>query len=212
MRRNAILCENSLLVSLDRLFHLNLVGDNLRHDAALDINQCTLSAANAFFDVYPSSLAGLKVEPLRFFVSRTVFAPGVNTVSGEPVNPVLLIYPENALSRREITWWGNANGYADELTVFLRSQRTTQAAIQKIETNWLGVWEVERISRPLFGTGRVRLNKDLPDPLKLSAASFRLDEACDAARWTEDGKPLGADLSVLSRQINPSAGVGSESN
>jgi serine/threonine protein kinase len=204
-RHRAILCENSLLVSLNSLFRFNLVGDDLRHDAALDINQCTLSAAKAFFDVNSSSLAGLKVEPLRFFVSRTVFAPGVKTVSGMPVNPTLLIYSDNALSRREITWWGNANGYADELTAFLRRHRDTQVAIQKIETNWLGFWETERISRPLFGTGRVRLNNALPDLMKLSAESFRLDEACDAFRWTEDGQPLGADIPVLSQQVDPSS-------
>jgi serine/threonine protein kinase len=202
MHRNAILCENSLLVSRGRLFHLNLVEANRRHDAALDINQCTLSAPETIFDVTSSSFAGIKVEPLRFFVSRTVFAPGVKTVLGEPAHPALLVYPKNALSRREITWWGNANGYSDDFTVFLQSQSATQTSIQKIETNWIGAWDVERIFRPLFGTGSVRLIGEVPNSTTLTVGDFQLEAACAAARWTEDGNPIGADISVLARQVN----------
>lgn len=196
-RRRALLCENSVLVSLGTFCDMNLVGTDQAHKSTVDLHRCTLSIAKTIFDVQSSSGIGLKKDPFRFFISHTVFGSPLDSSSGGINSPTLLICSTNALQRREITWWGMANGYADALTVFVQKQLSSGSAPQQIETDWFGLWDPAMISRPLYGSGRVRFNGTPPAPLKMRIDDFQIDRASEAAVWSETGNPIGADISSL---------------
>jgi eukaryotic-like serine/threonine-protein kinase len=190
-----IMLQNSVLVSLDDLFDFDLSGGDAQVDAAFEARRCTFSAARSFFTVRTSDTGAPTSSPLALFVEENVFAGPADSGSDRNAARLLTcIGPVRAQKR--LDWWERSNGYAPEITVFLHDGGDAEpAGAQDFDRDWIQVWGADRVTRPLTGSGGVRLTERLPEKTKLVPASFELDAKSTAQRWAEDGSPIGADIS-----------------
>ncbi|MBT4865337.1 MAG: serine/threonine protein kinase [Planctomycetaceae bacterium] len=200
----AMFVSNSVLVSSEDMFDLNIRGDGPLIHGAAHIANSTLSAARTFFKVSADPINQPAAKPLQLVVENTVFAP---PVSGTPKSgPALLAYNAAfARTERQMQWWGQANGYTHLLRKHLDGPAETSGGAEQFETGWGKAWGLAACLRPLHGSGAIALEKPLPPSKGLEPADFALHPSSKAVRWTIEGKPIGANVQSL-------AGVGPKSS
>jgi len=194
-RRRAIIFRNSIAVSRDDLFSLNIDQPGSEIGGTIDLGYSTLSALDRFFLVRGGNLGAPAKSPLLMYADRCVFAPPLKS-GQQKATPVFLSCTGPVLNQKQVTWWENHCGYAPEITGFLRDESDSAATTrQDFEQVWLKRWGADQIAEPLLGANGVVLQKDLPtkaeDRFKLEPTDFHLHPASRAATW-DLKRPIGA--------------------
>jgi hypothetical protein len=211
MRRRALIFRNSIAVSRDDLFSLNIDQPGSEIGGAVDLSYSTLSAVDGFFRVRGGNLGAPAKAPLLVYADRCVFAPPLKP-GQQKVNPLLLACASAVLNQKQLAWWENRCGYAPEITGFIRDEGDSASARQDFEQVWVSRWGADQIAEPLLGPNGVVLQKDLPtkaeDRVKLEPTDFQLHPASRAATW-DLKRPIGAAIGSMNlpplRPVTPPA-------
>ncbi|MFO0917411.1 MAG: hypothetical protein U0872_03750 [Planctomycetaceae bacterium] len=100
-----------------------------------------------------------------------------------------------------IEWWGDSNGLAPEIN-FLLSADKEKSPSEKINglSAWQKAWREDQDLRFLTEVNGVVLEQPLViKPNGWQPGQFLLSPTSAAAKWSDDGGPIGADL----RQLEP---------
>ncbi|HUG92384.1 MAG TPA: protein kinase [Planctomycetaceae bacterium] len=199
LRGRAFVARDCILATVGDGFVLDISGRDGRIHAAVELSSCTVSAGGTFFDVKAERRTAPGTAPLRFFVEQTVFARPIDPETRAGRSPTLFRDAYGVRRQRQIEWWGQANGYASEISRFLVESSAGGAAAQDFTAGWLNVWGPAGEIRPLSAPGAVSLtHDDAPPPLRdITAAEFALGESAPARVWSADGKPIGADPALF---------------
>ena len=196
IRKRAFYLRNSLLVSLDELFQLRIPGIESEISGAIDIQNCTLSAASAFFNINSSTSAKKATDPLTLFVSETVFAPAVDPGVKPAPTQAIMTCKESVQSNQQIDWWGESNGYSVVIRHYLRRPGDAfDSPAQTIKERLTAMWKPSQLSRPLSGHDGVLLKHELPDRTELKSEDFVLHSSSSAYGWGRNKMPIGFDPS-----------------
>jgi len=158
-----------------------------------DLTHCTLSAQNTIVRLTSaSSLNGPAKLPSRWFVDNCVFAPPIELRASEATTPTLLTFIGPVIDRKELAWWGRANGAAREIKYWLRPEGSLPAADKSNHDAWVKTWGDAHELQALTSEGGVILRDPLPTRRdQIQVGSFQLRPSCKAMMWAE-GRPIGA--------------------
>ncbi len=166
---------------------------------ALIANQVTFSATRSAFHLQPADFPQPSV-PVRFYIERCVFAPPV-PLKEQPDFSTLVSRAGSPADLQLIQWWGTANGVAPEIASFLRADNET-AVTEKLNglAAWQSTWGEDQDLRLLTTPQGVVLDQPVPNKASgLRPLQFLLRANSSAAKWADDGGPIGADV----RQLDP---------
>jgi len=194
LRNRALRVENSLLVSLDRLFDVQFAGADPRLHGALDVAFSTLSAGREILSLRDIPAGQASADPFRVFLEQSVVAPPVTETATE--NPVVIGLAGGKLGDVPIEWWEEACGYSARIAPLMaRAGDATGAAAQGAARNdWANAWGPAHVLRPLLDEDGVLLSKEPAKAIDLTAQEFRLLPNSKAATWTNDGAAIGANI------------------
>ncbi|MBM81794.1 MAG: hypothetical protein CMJ78_14550 [Planctomycetaceae bacterium] len=188
LRSRQLHVHNSLLVSFNSLFDIDVLGFDPKVDAAIDLQRSTLSAAENFFEVRSTRISKAATVPLTFFAEQCVFAPPVGDSKTK-----LIVRESSAAQFGLLQWRGNANGFVSDIGQYVAT-KTDQDA-QQFGPVWEQAWGAENSFRVLTGDA-VRMSGQLPRRGAVKTDSFLLAGNCQAARWGKGGHPIGFDQEV----------------
>ena len=196
IRRRQVFLRNSILVSLSDLFELNIIGFGPEIAAAFDIQHCSLSAAKSVFKIRATRLAEMATAPLTFFVDESVFVPAVSSATRTQAIQTIFSCSQSVTEKGQIKWWGNANGFASEISQFLRTPNSDTSR-QNFDLAWKKLWGETQVSRPLDGPDGVLLRvAKLPHRTKVAYTDFALHDSCKAIEWSASRTQIGADTAL----------------
>ncbi len=165
----------------------------------IDLAHVTFSASKAAIRVEPMTSTEPAVSPMRLFVDYCAIVPPLEFKEGEAAEPVLMECDRTLIEQKQIEWWGNSNGVANEVPTLLRLSNADP--VTSI-VGWNKAWGDANAVRLLTGSKGVMLINTLPNKwANLKAASFNLDPNSPAATWAEGGRALGADPHLVEEAI-----------
>jgi eukaryotic-like serine/threonine-protein kinase len=192
-----LVCENSLLVAGNRLFDLRLpVGPG---PSSLDLRSCTLSAGGEYFH-FSTKSADSASNRGGVFVENSLFAPPVRQTESGGSHAALIGPVSSEFFRERVDWWEYANAYSDLIQLpgsAGPAQGTKSEGADEPLESWRQIAGPAHIVRSIGGLGAVLLPGDVSTVKEVDVADFRLKPEAQAATWSDAGKAVGADLSML---------------
>ena len=189
----ALEVDNSVLAGVRHVLEIDIGHEGKQIRGAVALNRCTLSAGHRFFALRAIRRAEPPVEPFRFFVTQTVFAPPVE--STQPGGAILLaVSDEAAIKGHQLQWWGYANGYSRTIGSYLSG---ASIGAGSFDSAWLKTWAPAACLFPIADRGDVALKRKYPPVTRLTVSDFELHPASKAARWSDLQRPIGADTSSI---------------
>jgi serine/threonine protein kinase len=192
-----LVCENSLLVAGNRIFDLRLPTGS--GPSTLDLRSCTLSAGGEYFHFSTKSVDGAP-NRVGVFVEGSLFAPPVRPTDSSAPHAALVGPVSSEFFRERVDWWEYANAYSDLIQLpgsgGLAQGTQSEGAAEPLE-GWRQIAGPAHIVRSIGGAGAVLLPGDVSTVKEVDVADFRLKAEAQAATWSDAGKAVGADLTVL---------------
>ncbi len=189
--------DNSAIAVLGDLFDLDLSGADPKVPGAISLSRSTLSSPTAFFRVRGAALLQSASRPVRLFADDTAFVAAVDGGTGSPQKPLFLDYTGHVRTQGQLDWWGDGNGYCDELRVFLRGEEDSAPEPQSLDKHWTDAWGPRHELRPLSSKGGVLTTGGYKAKTKIVPSDFTIAPASPAGKWRVDGAPIGADVAAL---------------
>jgi hypothetical protein len=167
--------------------------------AALIADHVTFSATRSPFHVQAAD-APPPLPPFRFYVSQCVFAPPLPQ-KDQPGLSTLISQAGTRADLQFIQWWGSANGVAPEIASFLcADNERTPTEKQNGLAAWQSAWGEDQDLRLLTDSHGVVLDQPISNKTGgLRPLQFLLSATSAAAKWADDGGPIGANV----RQLDP---------
>jgi serine/threonine protein kinase len=196
-----LLLENSILVAGNRIFDVRLPTGPAT--SVVDLRFCTLSSGMEYFH-FSSRSADATPGRVRVFVDNSLFAPPVhatqvNSMQGNSTRAMLFGSASPEFFRERVDWWEAGNAYSDliELPGSGASAGSKPDATSDSFENWQQVAGPVHILRSIGQTGAVLLAGDLPLIKEVTPENFQLKAEAPAARWSDTGQAVGANLASL---------------
>ncbi|HVW03197.1 MAG TPA: protein kinase [Planctomycetaceae bacterium] len=191
--QQGLILRNTVAVSREDLFQLRSIKGAGGGSAALDLEQCTLSAGRNVFQI-DVKREGNAPPPLRVFLNECAYVSPVKEASG--AGPTLLVAPDPAaLAHGLVEWWEEGCGYGGDYTSFVQKTGEPKPKDQPFES-WTQLWG-GRVQRPLVGTNGVLLKTLLPTRTTFKPQNFELLATSKANTWGVGGHPIGANVAVI---------------
>jgi eukaryotic-like serine/threonine-protein kinase len=191
-----LLIENSILVAGNRIFDVRLPTSPAT--SVVDLRSCTLSSGTEYFHFSSRNADGTPGR-VRVFVDNSLFAPPIRATQNASTRAILFGSASPEFFRERVDWWEAGNAYSDliELPGSGASAGSKPDATSDSFENWQQVAGPAHILRSIGQTGAVLLAGDLPAIKDVAPADFQLKTEAPAARWSDAGKAVGANLASL---------------
>lgn len=196
MRGQVLFTNNSVLASLSDLFVLDLRQATGNIDSSLVLEHSTFSAGSILFRVEATQMPTPPQSPLGIFAQSCVFGAPLLSANSD-TNLSLMKLSGEAIRQRQVVWFGDSNGYADEIAVWLNADANADRGNQSFGTQWRDLWGHENVRNPLTESGGVLFAKPLPALHELTPENFSLHKNAAGSRWDVRGRPIGAKTSDL---------------
>jgi hypothetical protein len=167
--------------------------------SSLDLRSCTLSAGGEYFH-FSTKSADSSSNRGGVFVENSLFAPPVRQTESGGSHAALIGPVSSEFFRERVDWWEYANAYSDLIQLpgsAGPAQGTKSEGADEPLESWRQIAGPAHIVRSIGGLGAVLLPGDVSTVKEVDVADFRLKPEAQAATWSDAGKAVGADLSML---------------
>lgn len=186
--------QNSVIAVRGNGLDLSLTGSEAATPPTVSFGHVTFSVSHSAIRLERSAPDNLP-SPVRLYVENCAFIPPLEFKEHEARNAAVIECKGSLLAPKQVEWWGNSNGFAKEVTTWLRRPDGTE--VQSL-SDWNAIWgessDIRLLTEPTGVLLRLPLATKWRD-LKLS--SFLLDQYCPGARWASGGQPIGINLKLI---------------
>ena len=178
--------ENSILISGRDLFHF----PSNQSSARLVLDHCTISHSEAFVNLGTDE----SQETLFAFINNTVFA---NPIKANAKQQLITSDSPPRTVRSRLNWYELNSAHVSTSQTLMSGSESLAGEIPK---DWRNFWGSSRIVNVISGPRAVLFETENVGNESPSPEDFKLLNDCQAYRWSDDGKAIGANLS----QVGPS--------
>ncbi|MDA0835334.1 MAG: serine/threonine-protein kinase [Planctomycetota bacterium] len=161
----------------------------------VDLERCTFSPSLSLFTISQTGATPVSTARLSFFSEASLFAAPKDYRKGDDSRQVILTMAPN-VSRDQLDWWEFSNAYAESIKYFHSISDSPSGKPQDFSNDWEQFWGSSRVQRPLVDANAVALRGHIKSGSAgdWTIDDFNLDRQSKAAKWSETGNPIGAEI------------------
>jgi serine/threonine-protein kinase len=194
-----ILLQDSLIVAMERGLDITLPASAQDDPLGLiDLMQCSFSSAQEIFHLEFSDATSQRPQ-LGIIANESVFGPTMPAVG--PFSGMFWNCNRPfAEQKKFISWWGDHNGYANDLKL---TDNTESPAFTSIQ-DWSKIWDPSQETQSYREPDSVYLEKKIDRATNLSPIQLKLHSLSKAMKAGVTREYLGANIEQLEQFNSPS--------
>ncbi|MCA8986680.1 MAG: hypothetical protein KDA78_03510, partial [Planctomycetaceae bacterium] len=182
--------NQSVLVTQRHALALSYKGEGAAKRGFFQLTHSTVSSRAGHFQFEIPQPEPHRPPLVEGVIRDNVFAGAVGVEDKSAPKPQLLVAkPSLDDLPGRIWWWGERNGFSNELTQNLQNK--------PLSDQWTTYWGRGHVQEPLFGADGVMLADNLSQLKQFRPSSFRLFREARARTWGPNQTLIGADCEKL---------------